>query len=370
MIRKYFLNTWNVITFDNTKYSSPREKKDLNFSIRMRNNISLFNDYHVKENILSNHCGVILKLLYEENPRSFEEVIATLSGQDFMISPAFKQQIKRKESVPDIVIEQKSFTIFFETKRFDWFYENQIDRHLKGFNKGTDFNILFLLSNFEEDNPEDHFEATIRNAQENYQITLCPISFEKFLGVIENVEASLGFKKYVEEFGDFLDRNNYLPSWKYYLNIVNCAGTIHEIHKYNVYMCPNTGGKYRHRRAMFFGGYKSKNVRFIHEIKALVVIERGGLAGRVAWKNDILEEDKELIQEAKSRIELFDYRKREILERDIQVFLLQNPHEVNYRKSSDGGLYSSKKYINHVVKESKAENSTQLANFLKNKSWE
>ena len=136
----------------------------------MGQDISLFNDYHTKENILSNHCGVILKLLYEENPRSFEEVISTLTSQDFMISPSFKQQIKKKESTPDIVIEQKSFSIFFETKTFDWFYDNQIERHLKGFKKDTTYNILFLLTNFEIDNPEDKFEQQIIESQSKFEL--------------------------------------------------------------------------------------------------------------------------------------------------------------------------------------------------------
>jgi len=336
----------------------------------MGQDISLFNDYHTKENILSNHCGVILKLLYEENPRSFEEVISTLNSQDFMISPSFKQQIKREESIPDIVIEQKSFSIFFETKTFDWFYDNQIERHLKGFKKDTTYNILFLLANFEIDNPEDKFEQQIKEAQDKFKITLCPISFEKLLGVLETVNSTDSYKKYLEEFRDFLERNNYLPTWKYMLDIVNCASTIHEVHEHDVYMCPDTGGKYQHRRALFFGGYKSKNVKYIHEIKALVVIEQGGNNGRVTWKNIVAIPDKDLIKEAKDRIQLFENRKAEIKERDIQVFLLHNSAEVNFRKSSDGGLYSSKKYLRYIAREYKANNSIELAESLKDKTWE
>lgn len=336
----------------------------------MGQEISLFSDYRTRENILSNHCGVVLKLLYEENPRSFEEAISNLTSQDFMISPSFRQQIKKKESVPDIVIEQKSFAIFFETKTFDWFYKNQIDRHLKGFRKDTTYNILFLLSNFEIDNPEEKFESQISEADNRYGITLCPISFETFIGVLETVETTDNFKAFLDEFRSFLERNNYLPTWKYMLDIVNCASTIHEVHDHAVYMCPDTGGKYKHRRALFFGGYKSKNVKFIHEIRALVVIEQGGQSGRVVWKNFADFENEDLIDEAKSRLDLFDYRKSEIQERDLQVFLLQNPVEANFRKSSQGGLYSSKKYFRFIAKEHDANSSKELADKLAGKTWE
>ena len=336
----------------------------------MGQEISLFNDYHTKENILSNHCGVILKLLYEENPRSFEEVISTLTFQDFMISPSFKQQIKKKESTPDIVIEQKSFSLYFETKRFDWFYDNQIDRHLKGFKKDTTYNILFLLSNFETDSPEEKFEKQIKDAKNRFDITLSPISFEQLLGVLETVESSDNYKKYLVEFRDFLERNPYLPTWKYMLDIVNCASTIAEVHNHNVYMCPDTGGKYKHRRALFFGGYKLKNIKFIHEIKALVVIDQGGKSGHVKWKNFDELGDKDLIKEAIGKINLFENRKVEIKERNVQVFILQNPYEVNFRKSSSGGLYSSKKYLRNIARENNAKNSKELAEKLKNKTWE
>ena len=186
----------------------------------MGQEISLFNDYHTKENILSNHCGVILKLLYEENPRSFEEVISILTFQDFMISPSFKQQIKKKESTPDIVIEQKSFSLYFETKRFDWFYDNQIGRHLKGFKKDTTYNILFLLSNFETDSPEEKFEKQIKDAKDRFDITLSPISFEQLLGVLETVESSESYKKYLVLFQAHLFLPEFFTKYDYYVESI------------------------------------------------------------------------------------------------------------------------------------------------------
>ena len=335
----------------------------------MGQEISLFNDYHSKENILSNHCGVILKMLYEENPKSFEEAIATLTSQDFMISPSFKQQIKKQDSVPDIVIEQKSFSIFFETKRFDWFYNDQIERHLNGFKKDNNYNILFLITNFDTDIPEEKFATQIKQAKETFDITLSPISFEQLVGVLENIDSSADFKIYLSEFRDFLERNNYLPTWKYLLDVVNCSNTIGEVHNHNVYMCPDTGGMYKHRRALYFGGYKSKNVKFIHEIKALVIVEKGGVDAFVKWKN-FDNNDDVLISEAKDKINKSDYRKKEINERNIQVFLLQNPYEANFRKNSEGGLYGSKKYFKNIAKKYDANNSRELAERLNNMTWE
>ncbi|WP_417237388.1 hypothetical protein [Bizionia paragorgiae] len=333
----------------------------------MAKEIRLFNDYHTKENILSNHCGVMLKMLYEENPKSFEEVISVLSGLDFAVTPSFEQQIKKSNSYPDIVIEQPSFAIFFETKRTNWFHDPQIERHLKSLHKDRDHNILFLLSNFEEDRPEEIFEVKISEAFEKYDIHIIPITFEQLVETLEATEHSDNYNRYLNEFRDFLDRNNYLPTWKYMLDVVNCAGTINEVRDHNVYICPATGGKYKHRRGKYFGGYKQKNVKYIHEINALVVAEEGGKNAVVEWNNFNLDE-KELIAEALEKVNLL--RKEEVMIRNMQIFLLQNAAEVNFRKDSDGGLYASKKYFKNIAKKFPSESSKELAEQLQGKTWE
>ena len=336
----------------------------------MGREISLFSDYHAKENSLTNHCGLILRLLYEENPKSFEEVISSLSSMNFIISPTFEQQIKKKDSIPDLVIEQKSFSIFFETKRFDWFYSDQIFRHANAIAKNADYKILFLLSNFETDNPEEKFLNPIEEARKE-GVLLIPISFEDFVDALESTPSSATYKKLLSEFRSYLDRNNYLSSWKHLLEIVNCASTLHEVHDQNVFMCPNAGGVYRHRRAKYFGGYKCKNVKFIHEIKAVVVIEQNYETGFVQWNNSDATE-KELIEEAKGKISLWDYRQEEITNNGIQVFLLENPAEANFRKSSKGGLYGNKKYFWNLAKDADAANSKELAKWIidNKKDWE
>lgn len=335
----------------------------------MSKEISLFSDYHTKENSLTNHCGLILKLLYEENPTSFEEAISSLTSTNFIINPTFEQQVRKETSVPDLVIEQKSFSIFFETKRTDWFYSDQINRHLEGFKKNVDYNILFLLSNFEIDNPEEKYQQQIQIAK-SLDIILVPISFEEFVETLESVDSSDVFKKFLVEFRAYLDRNGYFPSWRYLLEVVNCASTIHEVHERNVFMCPNTGGVYSHRRAKYFGGYKWKNVKFIHEIKAVVVIEKNYDSEYIQWNNSNYT-DSELIQEAKEKILLWDYRIEEIKNNGLQVFLLDNPYEVNFKKTSKGGLYGNKKYFWDLAKELNATNSKELANGIvkKNLSW-
>src|SRR5690606_6574738 len=282
--------------------------------------ISLFTDYHQKENSLTNYCGLIMKLLYEESPKRFQEFITTvLDGKaDLLIGPTFKQQVKSEESIPDLSIIQKSFSIFFETKRTNWFYNDQLIRHIEGFDKNAELKILFLLSDFEEDNISEqiHESEKIAKAQE---VIIQPIGFETFVDTLEIVCNSEYLSNIVEEFKTYLDRNNYLPKWKYLLDIVSCSGTIEEIKK-GVYMCPNTRGPYSHRRDKYFGPYLQKAVRTIHEIRALVIAERNLERATVKWNNS--NEDSEILQkEAIEKIKMWQWRVEENKATDLQVFL-------------------------------------------------
>ncbi len=334
----------------------------------MSREISLFSDYHNKENTVTNYCGLIMKLLYEENPKSFEEVLASLLMNDanLTVGPIFSQQTKKVKSIPDLAITQKSFSIFFETKLSDWFYSDQIERHMKGFNPNTDVNILFLLSNFETDDLENRFEKEIETAK-SQEIILQPISFEDFLGALENIRSSEYFKNLLEEFKIYLDRNGHLPKWKYLLDVVNCSGTMNEVRK-DVYMCPDQGGAYSHRRAKYFGPYKSKEVGTIYEIRAIVIIEKNLGDGKIKW-NNTGEENKTLINDAKEKIQPWEWRINENKETDLQVFLLHNGFTTQFIKDTSGGMQQSKKYFWDIAKKVNAENSEQLASNLKNRKW-
>ena len=332
----------------------------------MSREISVFADYHQKENSLTNYCGLLMKLLYEDSPKSFEELITAIIETDIniFVGPQFSQQTKRENSIPDLAITQKSFSIFFETKLTDWFYQDQIERHINGFNSITETKILFLLSNFDSNNLDERFRIEIDKAKE-HNVIVQPITFEDFVGSIETVCSSEYLIKLLDEFKLYLDRNGHLPKWKYLLDVVNCRGTLHEI-KQGVYMCPNTGGPYSHRRAKYFGPYANKKVSEIWEIKGIVVVDKNFTDLKVKWNNST-EKDSELKKQAKEKIEIWDYRINENKTVPIQVFLLENNHETRFIKDSSGGMQQSKKYFWDIAMN--CNNSQELAQELLNKNW-
>lgn len=332
----------------------------------MGREISLFADYHQKENSLTNYCGLLMKMLYEDSPRKFEELLATLLKTDtnIIVGPTFTQQTKAADSIPDLAITQKSFSVFFETKTTDWFYEDQINRHIAGFNQTTDDKILFLLSNFENDNLNEQFQKEIGEAKKN-KIILQPLNFEDFVGSLEQVCNTEYLKNLLDEFKIYLDRNGRLPKWKYLLDVVNCSGTLKEIEQ-GVYMCPDTGGAYSHRRAKYFGAYASKKVGEIFEISAIVVIEKNLSDAKIKWKNETTN-DEILIEQAKQKIQIWQWRIDENKSVPLQVFLLSNKAETNFLKETTGGMLQSKKYFWDIAID--CTNSKELAKKLRDKNW-
>lgn len=332
----------------------------------MGREISLFADYHQKENSLTNYCGLLMKMLYEDSPRKFEELLATLVKTDtnIIVGPTFTQQTKTVKSIPDLAITQKSFSVFFETKTTDWFYEDQINRHIAGFKQTADDKILFLLSNFENDNLDEQFQEEITEAKKN-KIILQPLSFEDFVGSLEQVCNTEYLKNLLDEFKIYLDRNGRLPKWKYLLDVVSCSGTLEEI-KQGVYMCPDTGGAYSHRRAKYFGAYASKKVAEVFEITAIVVVEKNLSDAKIKWKNETIKDDI-LIEQAKQKLQTWQWRIDENKSVPLQVFLLSNRAETNFIKKTSGGMLQSKKYFWDIAIDCK--NSQELADKLKDKNW-
>ncbi|NES02663.1 MAG: hypothetical protein F6K22_07280 [Okeania sp. SIO2F4] len=152
-----------------------------------------------------------------------------------------------------------------------------------------------------------------------------------------------------------------LPSWKYRLDVVNCAGTYDDVIKHNLYVCTAKGGQYSHRRSLYFGVYRNKQVNEVAKIETVVDIESEDEYS-IKWKN-VNKSDEELVEIARSRRSYIDdswYPAR--------VFLLANLHPTNFRKTTPGGMQSSKQYFD--ISNLNVNDAIDLAEKLKDKSWE
>jgi hypothetical protein len=123
----------------------------------MSKRITLFSGYSQKENRVTNYCLLILKMLYEENPKYLGQVLTALIGENVAdrVGVSFRQQEKKKSSVPDGLIVQAALTVYLETKNYDWFYDAQVGNHLEGLNR-EDPGMKVLLAVGKFDVPPAH----------------------------------------------------------------------------------------------------------------------------------------------------------------------------------------------------------------------
>lgn len=346
----------------------------------MSREISLFSDFHQGENRVTNYCGLMLKIVYQEKPEAFQEVISTLiaeTGALFEILPSFKQQQakninKNHRSIPDLTLKQKSFNIYFETKITDWFYESQITNHIENLFLECDDSankIMFLLTSEYTADVYDKLKGSIEYAKSK-GIIFSLITFKDLLDAIKSATVEYSpnndyLRTMVLEFEEYLSVSNLLPRWKNTLDIVNCGGTKDEIAN-GVYICPNTSGAYNHRRAKYFGAYWNKQVNYISYIKAVVLISDSGKTFNVKWKLDNNFNDKDLEREAaKKLLNCQEWRREEAERIDLQMFLLDELTEVEFKKQSKGGMMNSK-----IYRFVEAENIEALKEELQTTIWE
>jgi hypothetical protein len=329
----------------------------------MSGDITLFSGYAQKENRTTNYCLLVLKMLYEENPKFLGEVLTNLIDEQLadVVGVQFRQQTRKKASVPDGLILQRALTIFIETKNFDWFYDDQLERHLDALAAdGGGTKALVALGNFEA-LAEDRFERVEHICAEKHDghIFFAAVSFDDFLGALPREKVSKNLADTIEDFEGYLDEMGLLPRWKHRLDVVNCGRTYGEIARESVYLCPAKGGAYNHSRAMFFGAYQGKTVRRLALIEAVVDLGDGDPTLR--WKN-VEAGDAELLARAKE--------KRDKLRPGsdpIRVFLLGPLQETDFRKPTKGGMQTSKRYFD--IERLRAADAADLAVKLRGKTW-
>ena len=249
--------------------------------------VSLFSGYSQKENRVTNYSLLILKMLYEENPKYLGEVLGALIGEDISthVGVSFHQQEFQRSSVPDGLIRQSAFTVFVETKNYDWFYDEQLENHLAALNEELGLKVLLALGNFESENPE-RFSRVRSICRERYRnsIAFQAVTFEDLINKISYPGLAQELLTAIADFAEFLNEQNLLPAWRDWLDVVNCAGIPEDVTEGGVYMCPAQGGAYNHDRCRFFGMYRNKRVELVAEIEAVVDVDLPTSTGQIKWK--------------------------------------------------------------------------------------
>ena len=329
----------------------------------MGKEISLFSGYSQEENRTTNYCLLVLRMLYEEDPKLLGEVLSTLVGKNIVdhIGVKFYQQVKKKSSVPDGLIIQRSFTLYIETKNDDSFDRTQLENHLDALKEIEGTKVLIALGNFDSSRP-DWFENIQRICQKKYKgsIYFVSVSFDDLIQSLEALEhVTKNLSDIISDFRNYLDECGLLPSWKRWLDVVNCAVLPEEVQEGNVYMCPTTGRAYNHKRCQFFGMYRNERVERIAVIEAVVDLISEE-EPELKWKNvETCNTDLIAIAKEKRR----NWRPDDY---PVRVFVLGDFYQTDFIKDT-GGNMRIKQYFD--IGSLEPEGPEDLAEKLRNKVW-
>ena len=152
--------------------------------------IHYFQRYHEKENVATANTMLLLSRLYAYSSDKFFRFLKSEYFSDsFNPEIVFTLQEKSVDSIPDATITQESFKIVVETKMTDWFYDDQLLRHLNSFNDEKYKVMITLAPVLMESGKKAAFEEKLKqyNVSQRYPVTHINTTFEELANAVRMV---------------------------------------------------------------------------------------------------------------------------------------------------------------------------------------
>ncbi len=152
--------------------------------------IHYFQRYHEKENVATANTMLLLSRLYSYSPDKFFRFLKSEFFSDsFEPGIVFNLQEKSAHSIPDATITQEGFKIVVETKMSDWFYSEQLIKHLESFGDQKYKVIITFAPELMADNKKSDFERQLReyNIKQTYPVIHINTTFELLVNTIQDI---------------------------------------------------------------------------------------------------------------------------------------------------------------------------------------
>ena len=297
--------------------------------------VSYFQRFSQKENHATNNTLLILRRFYEESPFKIERVLSSLLEKELQIGLTFEQQIKGISSVPDALVAQSAFRVYFETKRGTELDEDQIGRHIESISEDhVEGQTDFLIGLTKEPIADKSFE-NLKAQAKSKRIVFAAVTFSKIVDALrqECAEYEHDLRAIVEDFRQYLAEENLLEERNYLVPVFPCGTSYAENKSFGLYYEPS-GSRPCKRNYRLIGIYANKSVSLIGELEAIAVAERDGEDYSFTTEAGRLTEDhKDRVRKAIQETTYYD------LGADAhRYYLVKNFVETDIRKTSPGGM--------------------------------
>lgn len=334
--------------------------------------IHYFQRYHAKENVATANTMLLLSRLYSYSSDKFFRFLKSAYFSDnFEPEIIFTLQEKSVNSIPDATITQESFKIVVETKMSDWFYDEQLLKHLNAFGEEKYKVLLTLAPVLMDENKKDEFDKKLEeyNKTQMYSVIHINTTFEAIANAIRDVldDRDYEMQDVLDDYLNYCYTDGLIPvadGWKYMR--VQLAGTTFDFNlRENVYY---DNVKHGFRAHDTLGLYKNKSVRAIGKIVARItaVGTEDGIKYNAEF-GELTDERKAVIERAMKDGISHGYNLRAI---ENRYFFVDKFYETDFKKESAGAPWGTRVFdLTQVLGTDDIPETEELAQLLKTKSW-
>lgn len=334
--------------------------------------IHYFQRYHAKENVATANTMLLLSRLYAySSDKFFAFLKSEFFDSEFEPELTFRLQEKSEKSIPDATITQESFKIVVEAKMSDWFYSDQLMRHLESFGDEKYKVLITIAPESMGESKMLEFEEQLAeyNEEQKYKVIHKNTTFENLVkGIQEFIdERDYEMQDVVEDYLNYCynDKLIIVPdSWKY-LKMQGAGNTFEFNLAEGVYYDGVDKGFTAHD---YLGLYTNKSVRAIGKVCAYIVaVETDeGMLYDVEF-GELTEERKEKIQKAMRDGCRYGY---DLRTQKHRYFFVEKFYETDFKKITRGGALGSRIFdLSQIFETDQLPSVEEMAELLKEKTW-
>jgi len=334
--------------------------------------IHYFQRYHEKENVATANTMLLLSRLYQySSDKFFSFLKSEFFSDSFEPEIVFNLQEKSVDSIPDATITQESFKIVVETKMSDWFYSNQLMRHLNSF-KDEKYKVMITLApELMLESKKADFEQQLKdyNDTQTYPVIHINTTFEGVANAIQEVidDRDYEMREVLEDYLNYCYNDGLITvsdSWKF-MRMQLAATTLDFNVREDIYYDNAERGFRAHD---YLSLYKNKSVRAVGKFCArIIAVETKDGMQYEAEYGELTEERKDKILRAITDGDGYGYDLRSIKHR---YFFVEKFHETDFKKITPRAPMGSRVFDLTQILETEQLPSTQaIAELLKTKTW-
>ena len=334
--------------------------------------IHYFQRYHQKENVATANTMLLLSRLYSySSDKFFCFLKSEYFSNSFNPEIVFNLQDKSVDSIPDATITQESFKIVVETKMSDWFYTDQLIRHLNSFSDEKFKVLITIAPELMADNKKAEFEEKLKeyNRQQAHPIIHVNTTFELLANAIRDVlyDRDYEIRDVLEDYLEYCYNDGLVPaseSWKYLR--MQLAGKTFDFNVGSGVYYDNAERGFRAHD--YLGLYKNKSVRAVGKIIArITAIEtENGIKFNPEF-GELTEERKELIKQAMADGVSYGY---DLRTKEQRYFFVDKFYETDFKKITPGPSMGTRIFdLTQVLNTKDIPDAAMLAEKLKELTW-